>query len=409
MEFVDKDHKQVRSRPLRSLQAYQFRSDTGIGIRSPAGGSFSVTYRQDRSITRPMRLEDLSRLYEVRFWLHLLLILTSVTGFRFTRPRKPPYHKPIYIPKPREHSMPPTFRGGHRHLPEGSIPVPVTLLPRPDDIAPLPGDREKLRVYIWFSDKAVSVGSLDLFRVIWQDFFKASTRTGIVFDKSHQTYSYPCNEVHQDPRFNVEVHMEGHWGRQGSHSPLDIRQALLVGSWAALQSLADHKKTMIYTNCILATAFSNGPPSFTSACGGRRWNQHCPCRVDGATCEEVRWAYDIPKNIQAVMYDDLEDDLQHHIEMSFSSDDLDKGTSQFCGLRSALATILASYISHIPTLSLWLGNLMWIYCAATLPPALVNPGRPPGHKRSPDNKNWFVYDFELPLSNGSVDGLLPIA
>lgn len=338
----------------------------------------------------------LAKLLKVFLWIMFVAGFARTSGFSFTKPKGIAGHKPIHVPPTTERiRRPPTYRVGHRHLPDGSIPIPVTLLPRPDDVRPMTEDIGKLRVYIWFSDKAVPVGSLDLFRVIWQDFFKVATRTGVVLDKTHQTYNYPCNTVQQSPKFNVDVHIQGDWGRQGSLSPLDIRQALIVGLWAALQSLADHKKTLIYTNCILGTSTTNGPFSFTSACGGHTWNKLCPCQIAGATCEEVRWAYELPKDIQAVMYDDLEDDLQHHIQMSFSSDDLDKGKSQFCGLRSALISILATYISHIPKMSLWLGNLMWIYCAASLPPSLVNPGRPPGHKRVSEGSNWMVHEIEV--------------
>jgi hypothetical protein len=205
-----------------------------------------------------------------------------------------------------------------------------------------------VQLEVRFSDKMVPVGNLDLFGATWEAIYaEDGNQRSVMMDRSFGTIDNTCKSAEEpDPDLNVQVKINGAWGRTPGLQDNQMRDGLVAAMWEALQKVTNPSGYEVFSECRGLVWQESVGYTADAACG-RLSARDCeePCRNEGspglAQCMKHSWGHSVPSSMRVTAYIDGQlqaDDLI--IEFASQATTKDGG----CGIIGDIAGALAGYV-----------------------------------------------------------------
>ncbi|KAL1853119.1 hypothetical protein Daus18300_011947 [Diaporthe australafricana] len=205
-----------------------------------------------------------------------------------------------------------------------------------------------VQIEVRYSDKMIEVGNLDLFATTYQAIYaEDGNQRAVMMDRSFGADTNTCKSTEDgDPDLNVQVKVNGAWGRTPGLQDNEMREALVASMWEVLQRVADPSGYEVFTNCRGLTWQESIGYTSEAACGPQS-TRNCeePCSKEGspglAQCMNQSWGHQVPSSMRVTAY--IDDQLQADdliIEFSSAVNPKDGG----CGIIGDIAAELAGYV-----------------------------------------------------------------
>ncbi|KAG6358793.1 hypothetical protein INS49_012312 [Diaporthe citri] len=205
-----------------------------------------------------------------------------------------------------------------------------------------------VQIEVRYSDTMIEVGNLDLFAVTYQAIYdEDGNQRSVMMDRSYGTFDNTCKSAEEpDPDLNVQVKVNGAWGRTPGLADNEMREGLVAAMWEALQAVTNPSGYEVFSECRGLDWQESVGYTDTAACGPES-SRNCeePCSKEGspglAQCMKHSWGHQVPSSMRVTAY--IDDQLQADdliIEFASARTPKDGG----CGIIGDIAGTLAGYV-----------------------------------------------------------------
>lgn len=205
-----------------------------------------------------------------------------------------------------------------------------------------------VQLEVRYSDTMIPVGNLDLFAATYQAIYaEEGNQRSVMTDRSFGTYDNTCKSAEEpDPDMDVQVKINGAWGRTPGLAQNEMREGLVAAMWEALQAVTNPNGYEVFTECRGLTWQESVGYTSEAACGPKS-SRNCeePCSKEGspglAQCMKHSWGHSVPSSMRVTAY--IDDVLQPDdliIEFASQARAHDGG----CGIIGDIAGELAGYV-----------------------------------------------------------------
>lgn len=171
----------------------------------------------------------------------------------------------------------------------------------------------------------------------------------MVSDETYQTDQDTC-QTDDEEDLTVQVTMDGAWGIAGNATAWEMRDAIVLTMWNALDSLWNESQYAVYEGCYGLTWQETPLYASTAACGPYSTNSCKDACPDATTptsvqCDTVTYAGKLPSELKVTAYNDgvlLADELK--VTFAATANDISDGG---CGLVGTISEKLASFIPYV--------------------------------------------------------------
>lgn len=204
-----------------------------------------------------------------------------------------------------------------------------------------------VQLEVRYSDTMIPVGNLDLFAATWQAIYaEDGNQRSIMTDRSFGTYDNKCKPAEEpDPDMDVQVKINGAWGRTPGLQQNEMRDGLIAAMWEALQAVTDPNGYEVFYECRGLTWQESVGYTDAAACNPklpRNCAEACDQSAPGmAQCMKHSWGHSVPSSMRVTAY--IDDVLQPDdliIEFASKARAHDGG----CGIIGDIAGNLASFV-----------------------------------------------------------------
>lgn len=205
-----------------------------------------------------------------------------------------------------------------------------------------------VQIEVRYSDNMIEVGNLDLFAATYQAIYaEEGNQRSVMMDRSFGTYDNTCKSAEEpDPDLNVQVKVNGAWGRTPGLADNEMREGLVAAMWEALQAVTDPSGYEVFTECRGLTWMESVGYTSEAACGPQS-SRNCeePCSKENspglAQCMKQSWGHSVPSSMRVTAY--IDDQLQaDDLIIEFASAKTPKAGG--CGIIGDIAAELAGYV-----------------------------------------------------------------
>lgn len=205
-----------------------------------------------------------------------------------------------------------------------------------------------VQIEVRYSDNMIEVGNLDLFAVTYQAIYaEDGNQRSVMMDRSYGTFDNTCKSAEEpDPDLNVQVKVNGAWGRTPGLADNEMREGLVAAMWEALQAVTNPSGYEVFSECRGLTWQESVGYTSEAACGPQS-SRNCeePCRKEGspglAQCMNHSWGHSVPSSMRVTAY--IDDQLQaDDLIIEFASAKTPKEGG--CGIIGDIAAELAGYV-----------------------------------------------------------------
>lgn len=205
-----------------------------------------------------------------------------------------------------------------------------------------------VQIEVRYSDNMIEVGNLDLFAVTYQAIYaEDGNQRSVMMDRSYGTFDNTCKSAEEpDPDLNVQVKVNGAWGRTPGLAENEMREGLVAAMWEALQAVTTPSGYEVFSECRGLTWQESVGYTSEAACGPQS-SRNCeePCRKEGspgrAQCMNQSWGHSVPSSMRVTAY--IDDQLQaDDLIIEFASAKTPKEGG--CGIIGDIAAQLAGYV-----------------------------------------------------------------
>ncbi|KAI7788186.1 hypothetical protein LA080_012251 [Diaporthe eres] len=205
-----------------------------------------------------------------------------------------------------------------------------------------------VQIEVRYSDTMIEVGNLDLFAVTYQAIYaEDGNQRSVMMDRSYGTFDNTCKSAEEpDPDLNVQVKVNGAWGRTPGLADNEMREGLVAAMWESLQAVTNPSGYEVFSECRGLTWQESVGYTDAAACGPKS-SRNCeePCGKVGspglAQCMNHSWGHQVPTSMRVTAY--IDDRLQPDdliIEFASAKTPKDGG----CGIIGDIAGTLAEYV-----------------------------------------------------------------
>lgn len=205
-----------------------------------------------------------------------------------------------------------------------------------------------VQIEVRYSDNMIEVGNLDLFAVTYQAIYaEDGNQRSVMMDRSFGTFDNTCKSAEEpDPDLNVQVKVNGAWGRTPGLADNEMREGLVAAMWEALQAVTDPSGYEVFSDC-RGLSWSESVGYTADAACGRLSARNCeePCKNENspglAQCMNHSWGHQVPSSMRVTAY--IDDQLQaDDLIIEFASAKTPKTGG--CGMVGDIAAQLAGYV-----------------------------------------------------------------
>ncbi|POS71072.1 hypothetical protein DHEL01_v210536 [Diaporthe helianthi] len=205
-----------------------------------------------------------------------------------------------------------------------------------------------VQLEVRYSDTMIPVGDLDLFAATYQALYgEKGNERSIMTDRSFGSFDKSCKPAAESsPDLNVQVKMNGAWGRTPGLAQNEMRDGLVAAMWETLQAVTNPTGYEIFSDCRGLSWQESVSQTADAACG-RLASRSCeePCKNENspglAQCMKQAWGHSVPTSMRITAY--VDDVLQpDDLIIEFASEAVPRDGG--CGIIGDIAGQLASFV-----------------------------------------------------------------